>query len=98
MRSANFDLLNSQFGVRSSNGVEPLIHLARERCAKEAILSVDLKNAFNSIKRSFIRDQVEERAPALVNCFSWAYGRSSMLFVEGSHLIDSTSGVKQGDP
>lgn len=98
MRSSTFDLLTSQFGVRSRNGVEPLIHLARIRCSTESILSVDIANAFNSIKRSFVREQMLERAPALVNCYSWAYGRSSMLFVDGVHLLNSSSGVRQGDP
>ena len=98
MQSCEVDLLRSQFGVRSKNGVEPIIHLARIRCERESITSVDLKNAFNSMKRSFIIDAVESRAPGLANCFKWAYGRESSLFVDGEPKLLSKSGVKQGDP
>ena len=98
MKASKFELLRNQFGVRSKNGVEPLIHLARLRCEREALVSVDIKNAFNSIRRDFVYGAVADRAPELIKCFSWAYGRKSPLFVEGKHSLDSSSGVRQGDP
>ena len=98
MRCASFHLLPSQLGVRSQNGVEPLIHLSRVRLEKLSILSVDLKNAFNSIRRDFIYIAIKNQAPELLKPFIWAYRKRSKLFINGKHQLDSSSGVKQGDP
>ena len=97
-RSAKFELLDYQFGVKTRNGVEPLLHLAQLRGQRESLLSIDLSNAFNSMKRRFIFKAIEENAETLKKYFSWAYGRKSWLFLDGHHVLDSSCGVRQGDP
>ena len=63
-----------------------------------ALVSVDIKNAFNSLKRCFIKEAVASRAPQLLPAFCWAYGVHSRLFLGDDLDLMSQSGVKQGDP
>ena len=98
VRRSALDLLPNQLGVNSRNGVEPAIHFAREHGKSGEILAFDLKNAFNSMKRSWLYGAVQKYSPDLLAPFVWAYETHTPLFVGGKLAFKSQSGVKQGDP
>ena len=52
-----------QFGVGTKLGVEPLIHFLRTRPPTDTIISIDLKNAFNSISRAAMYTAVLKHLP-----------------------------------
>ena len=68
------------------------------------VLSVDMRNAFNSRDRGQILGAVytNDKLQLLWRLVDWAYGRPSKLWVfeEGriTNSMESTQGVKQGDP
>ena len=62
-----------------------------------AVLKVDLKNAFNCIWRSKVQEALTNRCPELLPWFHSCYGAPSPL-VLGDRLLQSASGVQQGDP
>ena len=101
----------TQLGIGLKGGTEImnhttqiLIHHMRTTRADGNLVlqSVDFSNAFNTIGRSAIEDQVRNVCPQLLPFFKWAYGSPTPLFsVNGGSLkkiCDSTSGVRQGDP
>jgi len=98
VRAGSIQLLSNQFGVQSANGVEPVVHLAGLWGSSKTILSFDLKNAFNSMKRSFINEAIVSRSPQLTNAFRWAYSGHTPLYLSDGRKIFSKSGVRQGDP
>jgi hypothetical protein len=98
------DLLPFQFGVGTSGGVEPMIHTIEKimmGTGDYTLISIDLKNAFNSIKRTHLAEAVVKLNPGIYRFFRWAYGQhTKVLFEDGTrtHIISSQSGVRQGDP
>ena len=63
-----------------------------------ALLKIDFSNAFNRVDRQvFMRATVKE-FPGLANWTNWCYGQKSMLLYDHRELIESSSGVQQGDP
>ena len=98
VQTMQFRLKRFQFGVGSPCGVEPLTHYCAMKGYTSALVSVDIKNAFNSLKRCFIKEAVASRAPQLLPAFCWAYGVHSRLFLGDDLDLMSQSGVKQGDP
>ena len=92
-----YDLPSYQFGVGTPYGVEPLLHIFEELCPDWALLSIDLKNAFNSVNRQWIWDCLIQTCPHLLFPFSSLYGTWSTLYF-GKWKIYSKTGVKQGDP
>jgi hypothetical protein len=98
------DLLPFQFGVGTPGGVEPMVHVVEKiLMGREdwTLISIDMKNAFNSVKRTSLKEAVLKHNPSLYRCFRWAYGNhSKVVFTDrsGSHEIISQSGVRQGDP
>lgn len=64
-----------------------------------SILSIDFVNAFNSISRGAIYDELCRSFPKLRPLFKFAYGNVTPLYmVDGSMGCSSATGVKQGDP
>ncbi|KAL0205087.1 hypothetical protein P9112_000394 [Eukaryota sp. TZLM1-RC] len=61
------------------------------------IFNLDLKNAFNSVKRNCIFDVFLQDFPELYAYFYLFYGKKSDLIFD-SFTLESSSGVKQGDP
>ena len=62
-----------------------------------ALLQVDLTNAFNSIDRGIMLEEVSRRSPELTTWANFCYAQHSHLFMDG-HPISSQQGVQQGDP
>ena len=63
------------------------------------LVAVDLRNAFNTVKRAAVFKGVMERCPELIPYFLWMYGAPSDLrFDSGRKVCQSATGVRQGDP
>jgi hypothetical protein len=60
-------------------------------------LQTDLRNAFNSISRQTMLEEVQANCPDLLPWELVCYGKPSHLFFEGNQ-ISSAGGVQQGDP
>jgi hypothetical protein len=73
--------------------------LANAECVT---IQVDLRNAFNSLRRGAALAAVSERAPNLLPFIQWTYCQHTRLLVggapQGSEPLLSQSGVRQGDP
>jgi hypothetical protein len=103
------DLLDTQFGVGTKGGVEPVIWLQEQalRPAVEAagrvVIQLDLENAFNKLSRSTIAIAIADRNPQLMKFFKWSYGQHSPLVLPADNggdpfVLSSEEGVRQGDP
>jgi hypothetical protein len=96
-----------QFGVAYPGGVEAPVHAIRELHDSNrlrALVSLDWRNAFNSIDRVYMAHEINKRAPGLARLYAWSYRDDSLLilsyaFVEADLIasILSQSGVRQGD-
>ena len=92
-----------QLGVKTAGGVEPIVHLVREAVAGRVqgythLCAVDFRNAFNSTKRRAIAMGVLKHAPAFLKLTRWAYNEPSALVMQDGTCIESSEGVRQGDP
>ena len=73
-----------------------MIHLIHLECVNKSVISVDLKKAFKSVRRDFIRQVIIKRAPGMLRIFSGLYGHhSAPLAINGSEV--TSSGVRQGN-
>lgn len=75
--------------------VSSLTRAALENDNTCCALSINLRNAFNSVSREAVLNA--SRDTALAAYTQWAYGLASRLRY-GDHIINSCSGVQQGDP
>jgi hypothetical protein len=94
-----------QVGVDISGGAEGVGHALRSALYSHPdnlLLSLDCKNAFNSISRQEILRAAQELAPVLLPSLCWPYGSLSREILCGaqhdSSSVLSNSGVKQEDP
>ena len=94
-----------QYGLGVSSGTEIITHAlqnyfdAPNPSNDQAILSLDIKNAYNSIKRSHIYDRVSVFTPSFLHFYNWRYGSQTPLITSnGTHLGYCSEGVLQGDP
>ena len=99
-------LLPIQHGVAVPNGVEHVIHQTQHALENEKVaLTVDMKNAFNSISRAemFAELYKHQCLRSIWKLVHFAYSNSSLLYVRNENhvqcpLLLSSQGVKQGDP
>ena len=63
----------------------------------EAVLMVDVSNAFNSINREAIRHNTKVLYPTLATFINNCYSMPSDLFVQGGKHLKSLEGTTQGD-
>ena len=87
------------FGVRG--GAEAAVHAARHYLSNLspecALVKLDFKNAFNSIRRDRMLEAVQVLCPSLYPLVHSAYASPSDL-KWGDSYISSSEGVQQGDP
>jgi hypothetical protein len=63
------------------------------------LITVDIRNAFNSLRRSLILNGLHALCPQLIRRFEWAYGNPSDLVDGTGELLGvSATGCRQGDP
>ena len=73
-----------QYGVCKQAGLERLLHKLREGMDTKliaSVLSLDFKNAFNSVSRAHIAREVAKVLPRLSRFFHLAYSRPAKLFL-----------------
>ena len=90
-----------QFGVGVPGGAENVVHglrLANALKEGSVVAEVDFVNAFNSVERFAIAEQVTRLFPQLKTWFELCYGKPSYLLVQNQKPIISQRGVQQGDP
>jgi len=91
-----------QRGVGVSGGVEQLAHsvtVMLETHPEWCVLSVDIKNAFNSVLRESILRETLAHLPEVVDLVFGCYGGDTpLLWLSDSDFIESLRGVQQGDP
>ena len=64
-----------------------------------AMMSIDIKNAFNSIRRSYVLQGLRSYCPALIPFFHTVYGKTvNLRWSDGSVIGNASTGVIQGDP
>ena len=96
-------LPDGQTGVAVPSGIEAAVHTVRQYARnhannpRKAILQIDYKNAFNSVKRKAIINALKENFPALIPWVRWCYDSPSHLRFR-DNIILSEEGVQQGDP
>ena len=98
---------NIQYGIKKQAGCERALHIIRERFEhyenSGMIIKIDMENAFNTVARSFIAEQLfgNEDLKVLWGLFTFAYGTSSKLYIYRNGIafdtLDSVEGVRQGD-
>ena len=96
------DLLSpGQLGFGVPKGSEAAIHATRiflnHLLPQQALVKIDFRNAFNSIRRDKMLEAVEEFIPALLPFVHSAYSRPSNLSWHDKE-IPSAEGIQQGDP
>jgi len=100
-----------QLGCLLSGGVETAVHKVRAASSthpdatKNALLRLDMVNAFGTIDRAKVMDAVGNSAPMtkLRGLVQAMYGQASPVIVKGAggvvlDVISSSEGVRQGDP
>ena len=91
-----------QFGIGQSAGCEKIIHHIRRHYNQDkTILTLDFKNAFNSVFRHAALSEVRQHFDLLYPFLHWAYSpESQLLWQHGMDIkyLKSSSGCRQGDP
>ncbi len=78
------------------HGINRLLE-CQELMDTSTIIFADFKNAFNSIDRQVMLDEVRSKFPDIFPWVQYSYGCHAKLFI-GSATIEASSGVQQGDP
>ena len=80
--------------VHAVNSVQENSNINPER---KWMLLLDFSNAFNSISREMMLEEVRSHIPSMAAWLECCYGAQPLLHLE-SHTILSCCGVQQGDP
>ena len=98
------ELRPTQLGVGTSNGCEAAAHAVRhllntpeQRAEGNIMIKLDMRNAFNTIRRDTVLESVHKRASAIYPFVRLAYESDSTLIFGDSTILSST-GIQQGDP
>ena len=96
------ELAPVQLGVGVQGGCEAAVHALREyidddRSQGHVVVKLDMKNAFNSVRRDRVLEVCYSRAKSLYHLVNMAYGKPTNLLF-GDDIIASSTGVQQGDP
>merc|ERR1711989_33011 len=94
-----------QLGVGVPHGCEAAVHAVREHVTEPSagqgvpfvLVKIDIKNAFNSLRRDVLLTRVREKCPELLPMVSHSYSLPTPLSF-GDAVISSVRGVQQGDP
>ena len=90
-----------QLGVGIPGGAEPAVHATRifldNLQPGNILLKIDSQNAFNTVRRDVILEEIKEVFPELLPLADSTLARASDL-IFGESLISSEEGAEQGDP
>ena len=92
----------NQLGVGIKNGVEAGGHAARiyfkqKHQSIKIFIKIDVKNAFNEIRRDVLLNEVKSKIPEIYKFVEQCYKYPTNVYY-GENLILSRRGVQQGDP
>lgn len=90
-----------QYGVGVQGGAETVVQglrIFKPLHDGNTVVGIDFTNAFNSVDRHAIGNEVADHFPLLKTWFMLCYGKPSRLLVRGQAPIESSRGVQQGDP
>ncbi|CAM9687071.1 unnamed protein product, partial [Choristocarpus tenellus] len=92
-----------QFGVGVPNGIErALLDIRLRNECREWVISLNGRNAFNSVRHSAFVEALPETIPGLLPYVSKVYGNTRNLLFPldegGTKIVPSRSGAQQGDP
>ena len=93
----------AQAGVAVPGGAEAAVHGLRAWVSRHAashdsvVVKVDFQNAFNTVSRDVVLQQARDKFPALARWSTWCYQHATNLQF-GDTVLQSNSGVQQGDP
>ena len=96
-----------QLGVGTPKGAEAAVHAIRAYVESpenknKVLLKIDMKNAFNQVRRDVILKLVKEHTPEIFQYVYQCYSQTTSLFFgsysEDGCVIESKEGVQQGDP
>ena len=97
----------NQLGVGTPKGAEAAVHAIRAyvkspEMINKVLLKIDMKNAFNQVRRDVILELVKEHTPEIFQYVYQCYSKTTSLFFgsfsEDGCVLDSKEGVQQGDP
>ena len=92
-----------QLGIATSGGTEAIVHSVRRtikahgKDKRYALLTVDLKNAFNLVSRASFLEQIKEHFPTLLPWVEYCYHVDKPFLWFGETLLLSVIGSQQGD-
>ena len=92
-----------QLGCGTPGGCEAAVHATRRFLENSTdtnpriVLKIDYNNAFNSIRRDTLLSIIQNHYPEIYPFIWQSYSTPSALLF-GDHIIQSSSGVQQGDP
>ena len=99
--SLGSELRPIQLGFSTKGGCEAAAHSARRYLRdcyhRRVFLKVDMKNAFNCLRRDTLLTVIRNRVPELYKLLWQAYSSPSALFF-GEEVLRSETGIQQGDP
>ena len=92
----------TQLGFGTPGGCEAAVHASRRFLAsaevdKKTLLKLDYRNAFNTLRRDVLLTVVKEEFPKLFP-FIWQLYSSPSSLMFGDVILQSATGVQQGDP
>ena len=91
----------TQLGVAVSGGCEAAVHATRrfllDMATDDVLVKLDFSNAFNTVRRDVILNNVAEKLPELYRLCWSAYSVTSLLKFSDKCIL-SREGVQQGDP
>ena len=74
-----------------------MVYIRQTTQSQKVLLKLDLKNAFNSIRRDTVLQTAQTHLPE-IHPFIWDCYSSKTSFFYGEFCLDSATGVQQGDP
>ena len=91
----------NQLGFGTSGGCEAAVHatrlFARTLPSDNVLVKIDMRNAFNCVRRDHFLREVRVHAPSLFPLLWQAYSEPTPLY-HGTSVIWSATGLQQGDP
>ncbi len=99
------NIMSSMNLGNSRNGIPIFVHLMRNLLDfKElnndknfSVIEFDVHNAFNDIKRKFMRKVCLKYVPSIIKYFDLTYAKHSSIFFPNNLIISSQRGFQQGD-
>ena len=92
--------LARQLGYGVHGGVEAAVHAARKYMqnlpSEHAMLKLDFRNAFNSVRRDKVLEAVRDLAPNIYPLVHSSYS-TSLTLLWGDKVIQYQEGMQQGD-